>query len=74
MRTVIFVTGNEYKFQVAQKALKKTGIKLIQKDLQIPEIQSDKVEEIASFSAQWAVNHLLTHLIKGPGKPFRAWI
>lgn len=58
MKTIIFVTGNKYKFQVAQKALEKTGIKLVQKDLKTPELQSEDIKEIASFSAQWAANLL----------------
>jgi XTP/dITP diphosphohydrolase len=58
MKTIIFVTGNEYKFAVGQKALAGTGIKLIQKKLETPEIQSMDVIEIASFSAKWAAEKL----------------
>lgn len=58
MRTIVFVTGNSYKFQVAQKALENLDIELAQKNLKTPEIQSTEVEEIASFSAQWASNKL----------------
>lgn len=58
MKAIIFVTGNEYKFAVAQKALAGTGIKLIQKNIETPEIQSTDVAEIASFSARWAADKL----------------
>lgn len=57
-REVIFVTGNAYKFQVAQKAVHDSGIKLVQKKLETPEIQAESVEAIASFSAMWAADVL----------------
>ena len=60
MLTVSFVTGNQYKFQVAQEALKDTGIQIVQNTLDTPEIQSDDVSEIASFSARWAADKLDT--------------
>ena len=55
---IVFVTGNEYKFQVAKKALEGLDVELIKQDLETPEIQSTEVEEIASFSAKWASNQL----------------
>lgn len=55
-KELIFVTGNRYKFQVAKLALKGTGINLIQKKLEVPEIQDESVEEVAIFSAVWAAN------------------
>jgi non-canonical purine NTP pyrophosphatase (RdgB/HAM1 family) len=54
METIIFITGNKYKFKIAQKALNSLNVKLVQRKLEIPEIQSVNVEEIASFSAGWA--------------------
>lgn len=45
MKQIHFVTGNSYKFQVAQKALEGTGIDLVQEILDTPEIQSTSVEE-----------------------------
>ncbi len=56
--TIIFITGNSGKFLVAQKALKGSGYSLVQKKLEVPEIQSQKIEEIASFSAKWAAEKL----------------
>ncbi len=55
---IVFVTGNEYKFQVAKKALEGLDIELIQEDLETPEIQSTSLERIASFSAKWASDFL----------------
>ena len=60
MLIVSYVTSNEYKFQVAQEALKDTDIKIVQNPLDTPEIQSNDVSEIASFSARWAADHLQT--------------
>ncbi|MEK7487861.1 MAG: non-canonical purine NTP pyrophosphatase [Patescibacteria group bacterium] len=57
-KEVIFVTGNKYKFQVAQKATRGGAIKLIQKKLETPEIQAESVEDIAAFSAMWAADVL----------------
>lgn len=58
MKTIIFVTGNSYKFQIAQKVLESRGLRVIQKKLATPEIQSTDVVEIASFSAKWAAGKL----------------
>lgn len=58
METVTFVTGNTYKFSVAQKALLHTDINLVQNDLNPPEIQSTSVTDIASNSALWASHQL----------------
>ncbi len=58
MRSITFITGNAYKFQIAQKALEGKGIELVQQKLETPEIQSTDVAEIASFSAQWASKEL----------------
>jgi len=58
MKPIFFITGNAHKFQIAQKALADAGIELIQKELETPEIQSVSIEEIASFSAEWACDLL----------------
>jgi XTP/dITP diphosphohydrolase len=51
---IIFVTGNKYKFSIAKKALIGLDVKLLQRKIETPEIQSMDVCEIASFSAEWA--------------------
>lgn len=57
-KIIHFVTGNLYKFQVAEKALEGSGIKLVQEKLDTPEIQSTSVEEISSYSAKWAAEKI----------------
>lgn len=52
--TLHYLTGNRFKFHVAQQALNDTGITLAQNHLTAPEIQNNSVREIAEFSAQWA--------------------
>ena len=66
-KTIIFVTGNHYKFQAAKIALKNTGISLIQKRMEVPEIQDESVEKIAMFSASWAANILKKPVIVSDG-------
>ncbi len=57
-KKIYFITCNESKFQVATEAFKTSGFKLLQKSLETPEIQSNDLGEIASFSAKWAANVL----------------
>ena len=52
--TLLYLTGNRFKFAVAQQAVRGMGIVLEQKHLAIPEIQSNSVKEIAQTSAEWA--------------------
>jgi XTP/dITP diphosphohydrolase len=58
MKSLVFVTGNPYKFEVAKKALGLEGIEVVQEKLETPEIQSTDIEEIAKFSAKWAAEKL----------------
>jgi len=58
MSPIFFITGNNLKFQIVQKDLSGVGVELIQKEIDTPEIQSTSIEEIASFSAQWASDSL----------------
>jgi len=58
MKSIFFITGNNLKFQIAQKELSDVGIELIQKEIDTPEIQSKNIEEIASFSAKWASSQI----------------
>ena len=58
MKEIIYVTGNQLKFEVAQNAVRGSDCSLIRQEFDVPEIQSDNVEEIARFSAKWASNHL----------------
>ncbi len=58
MKSLIFVTGNTYKFEVAKNSLRSMGYEAIQVKLDTPEIQSMEVTEIASYSAKWAAEKL----------------
>ena len=51
---LIYLTGNRFKFEVAQQALRGLDLVLEQDRRNVPEIQSNSVQEIAEFSAQWA--------------------
>ncbi|MBS4537515.1 hypothetical protein GOQ27_03520 [Clostridium sp. D2Q-11] len=55
---LIYITGNDIKFNVALKVFGNTQIDLVQNKLETPEIQSKSVEEIAKFSAKWASKKL----------------
>jgi XTP/dITP diphosphohydrolase len=56
--SLVYVTGNKVKFQVASQVMREVGIDLIQVDLQVPEIQSPQVEVVVKHSAIWASQHL----------------
>lgn len=58
MKTIYFITGNKWKVQIAKKSLKGSGIRIVQKELDLPEIQNEDVEEVAKFSAKWAAEKL----------------
>lgn len=54
MNQVNYITGNEGKLKTAQKFLEKYSIEVIQKRLDIKEIQSESIEEISIDKAQKA--------------------
>ncbi|MFD3157275.1 non-canonical purine NTP pyrophosphatase [Haloimpatiens sp. FM7330] len=56
--TLIYITGNDVKFNVASQVFMNTKITLLQKDLDPPEIQSKNVQEVAMYSAVWASKQL----------------
>lgn len=58
MKTITFVTGNPYKFEVAKKVIEKRGLILEKEKLETPEIQETDVVKIASYSAKWACEKL----------------
>lgn len=55
---LIYVTGNPFKLAVAERALAGSGIVLVQRDLDAPEIQSDRVEDVAIYAGEWACRRL----------------
>ena len=64
---IIYLTGNSNKFNAAKKALKDTNIQLIQKVLDIEEIQSESVEEVSIYKAKVASSKLKLPLIVTDG-------
>ncbi|MGB8980895.1 MAG: non-canonical purine NTP pyrophosphatase, partial [Anaerolineales bacterium] len=58
VNSLVYVTGNELKFNVAKRSFEGSDILLENKDLSTPEIQSSRVEEIAEWSATWACRRL----------------
>lgn len=58
MKTITFVTGNKFKIIVATLFLKGTGIRLVGKKIDCPEIQHEDVAEIAKHSAKFAAEKL----------------
>ncbi|WP_102401857.1 non-canonical purine NTP pyrophosphatase [Haloimpatiens massiliensis] len=57
-KTLVYVTGNDVKFNVALQVFTNTGIVLLQEKLSTPEIQSKNVQEVAIYSASWASKQL----------------
>ena len=64
MKNLILVTGNKEKLNIAKAALSETGINIINKKINCPEIQSDDTETIAKFSAKYASYKLKSNVIK----------
>lgn len=54
MVKIFYITGNKYKLENAKRYAKKLDIDLIQKKLDIEEIQSDSIVEIAKGKAKQA--------------------
>ncbi len=63
MPKIFYITGNDYKFKDAQRYAKKFGLDLIQKKLEIKEIQSDSIENIVKDKAKQAFKILKKPLI-----------
>lgn len=61
MKTIVFCTGNELKFTTAQDACKKYGLDLVQRQLNITEIQAEDYMDIAIDKASKAYD-----LLKAP--------
>ncbi len=58
MRKIIFVTGNPHKVREAGDILSHVGITVEQNNCGYPELQEDKLEDIAKFGAKWAADRL----------------
>lgn len=62
---IIYVTGNKFKLKMAESILEPLGIKVESKKIiDLPEIQSDNIEDVAIFSAKYARNILNESVLK----------
>lgn len=64
MRTIYIATGNPLKLKRAQNALSRQNIAAKQIHIETPEIQSEDVEEIVQYSAQYAAEIAKKPIIK----------
>lgn len=58
MVPITFITGNDGKWRTAQAVLNTYGVALARQQIEIPEIQSLSVEDVAAFSAEYASAHI----------------
>lgn len=63
MLKIFYITGNNYKFKNAKRYAEKLGVNLIQKKIEIKEIQSNSIKDIAEDKAKKAFNILKQPLI-----------
>jgi XTP/dITP diphosphohydrolase len=63
-KTITYVTGNWAKIDSARQILEPLGYKVDNIKIETPEIQSDDVSEVASFSAKWACEKLGKPVLK----------
>lgn len=61
--TLIYATGNPHKFKYGQEKIKTYGIDLIQKQVDVPEIQSTSSREIALAKAKSAFDVIKQPLV-----------
>ncbi len=50
---MIFVTSNKGKVEEAKKYFSSLGVRIIQKEVEYPEIQANTLEEVAEFGINW---------------------
>lgn len=55
---IIYLTGNQKKFEAALFGLEGAGIEIIRESLDIPEIQSETVEDVSRFKAKFGADKL----------------
>ena len=64
MKEVIMVTGNLGKWEIAKEIFEKYEVNLSQEKIDTPEIQSENVEEVSKYSAEYAAKLLNKPVIK----------
>ncbi|GIP32015.1 non-canonical purine NTP pyrophosphatase [Paenibacillus sp. J2TS4] len=55
---LFYVTSNSAKFEIATRVLEGTNVHLQQSKIDVPEIQSMEVSDVAHFSSMWARDNL----------------
>jgi len=58
MKEVVFVTSNQGKVRALARRIDQTKYNIVQKDIDIPEIQANNAVEIATFKAKYAYDQL----------------
>ncbi len=64
MKKITYVTGNWAKILSARQILEPLGYEVEQIKMDVPEIQSDYIEEVAKYSAKWASEKLKCDVLK----------
>ncbi|MBQ7307644.1 MAG: non-canonical purine NTP pyrophosphatase [Clostridia bacterium] len=67
MIKLVYVTGNKDKVAAAKKCMADLDVEIIQKNIDVPEIQADTNEEVANFSSKYASNVLKEDCVKNDG-------
>ena len=67
MIKLVYVTGNKDKIAAAKKCMENLDVDIIQKDIDVPEIQADTNEEVANFSSKYASEVLKEDCVKNDG-------
>ena len=67
MIKLIYVTGNKLKVAAAKKCMENFDVEIVQKDIDVPEIQADTNEEVANFSSKYASEILKEDCVKNDG-------
>lgn len=61
---IVYVTGNKGKVELINMIYKDMDVKIVQEDMETPEIQHFDCKEVAKFSAEFAANFLGKPVIK----------
>ena len=64
MKKITYVTGNWAKILSARQILEPLGYEVEQIKMDVPELQSDLIEDVAKYSAKWASDKLKCDVLK----------
>ncbi len=65
MKKIIYATGNKFKLEMANSILNPLGIEVEGRKIEdLPEIQADKIEDVAIYSSQYAAKELGMDVLK----------